>query len=106
MKRSFSKPALTAVLAIFLSSGAATAMAQNDTNAPAATTEAPAAAPMTKAEKRKELRAQRRAARKEARAKNTAELKKLEGAGYQPAQNDPNYPDKLQRAEQKANQGQ
>jgi hypothetical protein len=43
----------------------------------------------------KPTKAERKAERKQARAKKNAELKKLEDAGYQPAQNDPNYPDKL-----------
>jgi len=50
----------------------------------------------------KPTKAERKAARKEARAKKNAELKKLEEAGYQPSQNDPNYPDKLQAAQKKA----
>lgn len=50
----------------------------------------------------KPTKAERKAARKEARAKKNAELKKLEDAGYQPAANDPNYPNKLQQAEKKA----
>jgi hypothetical protein len=50
----------------------------------------------------KPTKAERKAAKKEARAKNNAELKKLEDAGYQPAANDPNYPAKLQQAEKKA----
>jgi hypothetical protein len=53
----------------------------------------------------KPTKAERKAARKQARAKNNAELKKLEDAGYQPAQNDPNYPAKLQQAEKKAGVG-
>jgi hypothetical protein len=61
-------------------------------------TEAPQAAPTTKAE--------RKAARKQARAKKNAELKKLEGAGYNPARgNDPNYPNDVQSAQKKAGVG-
>ena len=45
--------------------------------------------------------AQRKAEHKAARAKNNAELKKLEDAGYKPAANDPNYPQNLQNAEKK-----
>ncbi len=66
----------------------------------AAATAAPAAASSAKPTK-----AERKEARKQARAKKNAELKKLEDAGYQPAQNDPNYPDKLQKAEKKAGVG-
>jgi hypothetical protein len=52
-------------------------------------------------------KAQRKQAAKEARAKRTAELKKLEGAGYQPGRaNDPNYPQDLQNAQKKAGVGQ
>ncbi|EDZ99502.1 conserved hypothetical protein [Burkholderia sp. H160] len=53
----------------------------------------------------KPSKAERKAERKQARAKKNAELKKLEDAGYQPAQNDPNYPDKLQAAQKKAGVG-
>ncbi|MFT4066456.1 hypothetical protein [Paraburkholderia sp.] len=53
----------------------------------------------------KPTKAERKAARKQARAKKNAELKKLEDAGYQPAQNDPNYPNKLQDAQKKAGVG-
>jgi hypothetical protein len=53
----------------------------------------------------KPTKAERKAARKQARAKKNAELKKLEDAGYQPGQNDPNYPDKLQAAQKKAGIG-
>ncbi|WP_174543287.1 DUF4148 domain-containing protein [Paraburkholderia monticola] len=53
----------------------------------------------------KPTKAERKAERKQARAKKNAELKKLEDAGYQPAQNDPNYPDKLQAAQKKAGIG-
>jgi hypothetical protein len=53
----------------------------------------------------KPTKAEKKAARKQARAKKNAELKKLEDAGYQPAQNDPNYPDKLQAAQKKAGVG-
>jgi ribosomal protein L12E/L44/L45/RPP1/RPP2 len=66
----------------------------------AAATAAPAAASSAKPTK-----AERKEARKQARAKKNAELKKLEDAGYQPAQNDPTYPDKLQKAEKKAGVG-
>lgn len=67
---------------------------------------AAASAPATKAQQKAQQKAQRKAARKQARAKNTAELKKLESNGYQPSQNDPNYPQNLQNAEKKANAGQ
>ena len=60
----------------------------------------------TKAEQRAQQKAQRKAARKAARAKNTAELKKLESNGYQPSENESNYPQNLQNAEKKANAGQ
>lgn len=73
------------------------AAAQDASDAAAATPAAASGAKPTKAE--------RKAARKQARAKKNAELKKLEDAGYQPAQNDPNYPDKLQKAEKKAGVG-
>lgn len=63
------------------------------------------ASPAGKPSTTKPTKAERKAAHKEARAKNNAELKKLEDAGYQPAQNDPNYPAKLQQAEKKAGVG-
>ena len=63
-------------------------------------------ASMTKAQQKAQQKAQRKAARKQARAKNTADLKKLESNGYQPTQNDPNYPQNLQNAEKKATAGQ
>ncbi|HEX7931989.1 MAG TPA: hypothetical protein VF573_02785 [Paraburkholderia sp.] len=53
----------------------------------------------------KPTKAERKAARKQARAKKNAELKKLEDAGYQPTQNDPNYPNNLQKAQKKAGIG-
>jgi hypothetical protein len=65
-----------------------------------------ASAPSTEAEQKAQQKAQRKAARKAARAKNTAELKKLESNGYQPSENDSNYPQNLQNAEKKANAGQ
>ncbi|MDE1181663.1 DUF4148 domain-containing protein [Paraburkholderia sp.] len=55
--------------------------------------------------KPKTTKADRKAARKQARAKKNAELKKLEDAGYQPSQNDPNYPTNLQNAQKKAGIG-
>jgi hypothetical protein len=49
---------------------------------------------------------QKKAARKQARAKKNAELKKLEGAGYNPAGgSDLNYPQNLQNAQKKAGVG-
>ncbi|WP_208626150.1 DUF4148 domain-containing protein [Paraburkholderia susongensis] len=69
------------------------AVAQNDATAQPDTSTA------------KPTKAERKAARKQARAKKNAELKKLEDAGYQPSQNDPNYPNKLQQAEKKAGVG-
>lgn len=50
-------------------------------------------------------RAQRKAARKQARAKKNAELKNLEAHGYNPARNDPNYPNDIQNAQKKAGVG-
>jgi hypothetical protein len=78
-------------------------MAQSDaSSATASGTDSAATASTTKAQKK----AQRKAARKRARENNTAELKKLESNGYQPTQNDPNYPQNLQNAEKKASAGQ
>jgi hypothetical protein len=50
-------------------------------------------------------KAQRKAARKQARAKKNAELKNLEAHGYNPARNDPNYPNDIQNAQKKAGVG-
>jgi hypothetical protein len=47
-------------------------------------------------------KAERKAIRKQARAKKNAELKKLEGTGYKPAEGDVKYPQNLQDAEKKA----
>ncbi len=53
----------------------------------------------------KTTKAERKAAHKQARAKKNAELKKLEANGYNPARNDPNYPNDIQKAEKKAGTG-
>jgi len=73
----------SAVLAISVTYGAAYAQ----------TPEAGASAPTSKA--------LRKAQRKQARAKNNAELKKLEGAGYKPAGDQTNYPNNIQNAVKK-----
>jgi len=96
MRSTTSKLTLTAAAAAFLLGVAATAFAQTD--AGTAPTQ-----PLTKAEQRAQAKAKRKAEHKAARAKNTAELKKLEDAGYKPSANDPNYPQDLQDAEKKAN---
>ncbi|MCC8395858.1 DUF4148 domain-containing protein [Paraburkholderia sp. MMS20-SJTR3] len=77
--------------------GANATHAANAANAAVQPTPA-ASAPLSKAERK----AQRKAARKEAKAKNAAEIKRLKDAGYQPGQNDPNYPENIQKAERKA----
>ncbi len=76
-------------------------MFAQDASAPAATAPATASAPTAK-EQKAAAKKQARAERKAARAKNNAELKKLEDAGYKPANNDPNYPQNLQDAQKKA----
>lgn len=87
---------------IFAASGAIaqTQRADGASNAAPAAGAASSSNPasMTKAQKK----AARKAARKEARAKKNAELKKLEGAGYQPGGYDPNYPESAQSAQKKA----
>ena len=96
----------TRKLLVLLASGAlmlssvVPALAQSSGSS--ATDSTAASASSTKAQRK----AQQKAARKQARAKNTAELKKLESNGYQPSQNDPNYPQNLQNAQKKANAGQ
>ncbi len=49
-----------------------------------------------------ELKARHKAERHQARVAKNAELKRLEDAGYQPGQYDPNYPANLQNAEKPA----
>ncbi|WP_321927366.1 DUF4148 domain-containing protein [Paraburkholderia guartelaensis] len=102
MRSTTSKLTLAAATAAFLIGVAAPAFAQTEASAPAAAT---ASQPLTKEQKaqaKAQAKAQRKAERKEARAKNNAELKKLEDAGYKPALNDPNYPQNLQDAQKKA----
>ncbi|MDR5856330.1 hypothetical protein P9239_21870 [Caballeronia sp. LZ062] len=86
------KLAVSMIVAAFGVSGAPVSYAQDNSGATDA-------APSTKA--------QRKAARKDARAKKNAELKKLEGAGYNPAQrDDASYPQDIQSAQKKAGIGQ
>ncbi|WP_322031366.1 DUF4148 domain-containing protein [Paraburkholderia sp. J76] len=106
MRSTTSKLTLAAATAAFLIGVAAPAFAQTEASAPAADQ---ATQPLTKEQKKEakaQAKAQRKADRKQARAKNNAELKKLEDAGYKPALNDPNYPQSLQDAQKKANAGQ
>ncbi|WP_321897614.1 DUF4148 domain-containing protein [Paraburkholderia heleia] len=105
MRSTTSKLTLAAACAAFLLGVAAPAFAQTEASAPAAAA-AMASQPLTKEQKaqaKAQAKAQRKAERKQARAKNNAELKKLEDAGYKPALNDPNYPQSLQDAQKKAN---
>ena len=88
------KLTLAATAAAFLFGSAVPAFAQTDASAPAAQD--------AKAAKSTQGGPAQRAEHKAARAKNNAELKKLEDAGYKPAANDPNYPQNLQNAEKKA----
>lgn len=92
---------LAAATSVLLVGAAGLAFAQTEagTPSPAQTT---ASQPLTK-EQKKLAKAQHKAERQAARAKNTAELKKLEDAGYRPAQSDPNYPQNLQETQKKAN---
>ncbi|QBR03411.1 DUF4148 domain-containing protein [Paraburkholderia pallida] len=55
-------------------------------------------APSTKAQRKQA----RKEARKQARAKTSAEMKSLQGAGYQPMQTPTDYPQNLLNAEKKA----
>ncbi|MEM5313788.1 DUF4148 domain-containing protein [Paraburkholderia sp. JHI869] len=105
MRSITSKLSLAAASAAFLLGVAAPSFAQDAASAPAAAAAA-ASQPLTKEQKaqaKAQAKAQRKAERKQARAKNNAELKKLEDAGYKPALNDPNYPQNLQDAQKKAN---
>ncbi|WP_395065734.1 DUF4148 domain-containing protein [Paraburkholderia silvatlantica] len=105
MRSTTSKLTLAAATAAFLIGVATPVFAQTEASAPAAAA-AMASQPLTKEQKaqaKAQAKAQRKAARKQARAKNNAELKKLEDAGYKPALNDPNYPQNLQDAQKKAN---
>lgn len=70
------------------------AYSQTDSTTPAGDN----APPPTKAQ----AKANSKAAHKAQRARKNAELKKLEKNGYNPSSNDPQYPDKLQKAEKKA----
>ncbi|KVR14139.1 hypothetical protein [Burkholderia ubonensis] len=92
---------LVAAAAALLIGGVPPAYAQAPASEPAAQAQAQDAK-AAKAQARKEARAKHKAEHKAARAKNNAELKKLEDAGYKPAANDPNYPQNLQDAEKKA----
>jgi hypothetical protein len=84
-------------LAVLLMLGAGeAAMAQDAGDASGVSATKPAS--LTRAQRR----AERKAERKAARAKRTEEIKKLEGAGYRPGQNDPNYPVNAQDAAKKA----
>ena len=103
MRSTTSKLTLAAATAAFLIGVVAPAFAQMEASASAA---AAASQPLTKEQKQQakaQAKAQHKAERKAARAKNNAELKKLEEAGYKPSQNDPNYPQNLQEAQKKAN---
>ena len=103
MRSITSKLTLAAATAAYLIGVAAPAFAQTEASAPAAVA---ASQPLTKEQKQQakaQAKAQHKAERKAARAKNNAELKKLEDAGYKPSQNDPNYPQNLQEAQKKAN---
>jgi hypothetical protein len=102
MRLSTSKLTLAAAAAAFLIGAAGPVFAQ-DASAPAATAQAASMAQPTKAQQKQQAKAQRKADRKAARAKKNAELKTLEQNGYNPAVNDPNYPQNLQNAEKKAN---
>jgi hypothetical protein len=87
----FSRPALAQ------SGGTSNLRATNTDQAQAANPPGPASSP-TKAE----LRAKRKTERHQTRVAKNAELKRLEDAGYQPGQYDPNYPANLQNAEKPA----
>jgi hypothetical protein len=105
MRSTICKLTLAAATSACLIGVAAPALAQTEASA-SASAQAAASQPLTKEQKKQakaQARAQHKAERKAARAKNTAELKKLEDAGYKPAQNDPNYPQNLQDAQKKAN---
>ncbi|WP_179403758.1 DUF4148 domain-containing protein [Burkholderia guangdongensis] len=86
----------------FLIAGTAPVLAQTPASEPVAQ-DAKATAMEAKKQARKDARAKRKAEHKAARAKNTAEIKKLEGAGYNPTAGDStSYPQNLQNAEKKA----
>ncbi|MFX1765738.1 DUF4148 domain-containing protein [Paraburkholderia sp. A1RI-2L] len=105
MRSTICKLTLAAATTACLIGSASSALAQTEASAPA-TAQAAASQPLTKEQKQQakaQAKAQHKAERKAARAKNTAEIKKLEDAGYKPAQNDPNYPQNLQDAQKKAN---
>ena len=100
MKRLAIRPIMVGVaVTALVATGSPLAVAQNSNDTTAQTTQPDATGTA------KPSKAERKAARKQARARKNAELKKLEDAGYQPAQNDPNYPNNLQKAQQKAGVG-
>ena len=84
MQTHFLKLGVVLVLSVFIAAN----------NAMAQASDAAASAPTSKAV--------RKAQRKEARTKKNAELKKLEGAGYKPSEDQTGYPDNVQSAEKKA----
>jgi hypothetical protein len=101
----FGSASVAALLALSLAGPAA---AQSGTGGGAAGTETqtPAsAAPQTPRSTASSTKAQRKLARKQRRAVKNAQLKKLEDNGYQPGQEDPNYPQNLQDAQKKAGMG-
>lgn len=96
MKSSAMKRFMLGISVVAMVGGSIPLAAAQDNTANTATQANPAA------NTAKPTKAERKAARKQARAKKNAELKKLEDAGYNPAQNDPNYPNNLQNAQKKA----
>ncbi|WP_434667363.1 DUF4148 domain-containing protein [Paraburkholderia sp. A3BS-1L] len=104
MRPTIFKLTFAAATTAFLIGAAAPVLAQTEASATAGA-QAAASQPLTKEQKaqaKAQAKAQHKAERKAARAKNHAELKKLEDAGYKPSQTDPNYPQNLQDAQKKA----
>jgi opacity protein-like surface antigen len=97
--KKFQAATLATLILMSFAASVATAQPQRADESSNAVTAAsqPNPASVTQAQKK----AARKAARKEARARRTAELKKLESAGYKPGGYDPNYPESAQGAEKK-----
>ena len=97
------KHAAVAVALAMLFSASALAQPSASSN-PVGSNEALQQVP-TKAANKAATKAERKRERKAARARKNAELKKLESSGYRPWENDPDYPQNLQKAQKRLDQG-
>lgn len=102
MRIRFSKFVQSTVAAGLVSACMPSAFAQPSASNTVVAQDAASAANVSKREAREEAKAQRKAARKAARAKNSAEIKRLEDAGYTPGGDFSSYPQNAQNAQKKA----